>query len=120
MGGQKPIKDQAPHLGVWGVKLFKSIGLTDIHISVIEIFSCHTPDKCIIRCSRSAVDTPGWGKHCLFILHPYMPGLIRLAHKMTDSMLFRNFKIKICFHPSVMCMYRHSVPDTSLFKLSHS
>ena len=31
-----------------------------VHVSVIEVFTCHTPDKHIVACSGSSVDRPFW------------------------------------------------------------
>ena len=42
-----------------------------------------------------------------------MPGLLRLAHKMANLLAFTEAKIKISFHPPIMLMRRHGVPDTA-------
>ena len=43
-----------------------------------------------------------------------MPGFSRFAHVMKYTLIFCYIKIKIDFHPPIMCMSGHRIPDAAL------
>ena len=102
------------------IVLFQIGNQGEILVAVIQILAAHPPYKGIIVRSCGRVDRPFGRKDSLVALHPHMAGFVHLAHKVADSMVFRNLKVEISFHTAAVDVCRHCIPHTARSKFRHA
>ena len=100
--------------------LFQIGNQGEILVAVIQILAAHPPYKGIIVRSCGRVDRPFGRKDSLVALHPHMTGFVYFAHKVANSMIFRNLKVEIGFHTTAVNVRRHRVPHTARSKFRHT
>ena len=69
--------------------LFQACHRCRIHIGVYQVFTRHSPDKAIIKCTASVMGTPWWRNDGLITGHHQVPGLLWLTHEVHDPVFRR-------------------------------
>ena len=92
----------------------------EVLISIVQVFTTHTPDKGIVMSSGSRMDRPFGRQYSLVTLHPYVAGFVNFAHEVANCMFFGYFKIEVSFHTTAVHMCRHRIPYATRSKFRHT